>query len=443
VTDADAENDDLLVLVDSLERLLKTATTDFKTTCDLCGKKKVKALELHSKAHAQALLWKTMQGKEEAKADEVKVDDAEGIESITQKHNTALQNKRLVLVNEMSSTRDNFRSNFDKIKSYITDDTLLIEPKGRDAYQINNISNFLLFTNHRDAIIVEESDRRYAVFEMSTCRKGDWAYWKTLHDSCMNQDVANAFYSYLLDFPAVQLRNIPETELRKEMMSLSKPSPLKFLDAVNASPEERQEVLGNLVSAERKVKGNVFYNAYVRWCQDSGERAVSSTKFGLAMKQKLEHKRGKTGLQYTLLPALETTQLTKNPSLKKKPKQKTKTKPKPQEDELFSDTDEEAVAMEARIAAFEVEEKNRPKDESVALTDWQGNPVEFGPESQHYPVSAGRFSRRTLAQYGNDPERVLQERGLVLPLTLENVRGQVSKISMATIMDKKGMLVFP
>ncbi|MCG7853583.1 MAG: DUF5906 domain-containing protein, partial [Methanosarcinaceae archaeon] len=159
------------------------------------------------------------------------VADMVGIQSITQKHNTAIQGKRVVVINEMSSTRDEFKSNFDKIKSYITDPVITIEPKGVNPYSIDNIGNYMLFTNHRDAIIVEESDRRYAIFEMSTVRINDIEYFGMLERECFNQDVADSFYTYLLDYPnKVDVRNIPDTALRREMMSLSKSTPLKFLD---------------------------------------------------------------------------------------------------------------------------------------------------------------------------------------------------------------------
>ncbi len=72
------------------------------------------------------------------------------------------QGKRLVNINEMSSTKDEFKANFDTMKSYITEPTVKIEPKGVDSYTIKNISNFVLFTNHRGAIIVEADDRRYS-----------------------------------------------------------------------------------------------------------------------------------------------------------------------------------------------------------------------------------------------------------------------------------------
>ena len=223
--------------------------------------------------------------------------ESQGVGSITQKHNTAIQNKRLVVINEMSSTRDEFKSNFDKIKTYISDPVVQLEPKGVDPFQINNIGNYILFTNHRDAIIIEESDRRYAVFEMSSIHINDTAYFANLADKCFNQEVANAFYTYLLDFPAVNIRVIPDTDLRREMMTISKSTPLKFLDAIR----EEQLVQDDIT----EVFANELYQKYADWCKNSGERSITSTKFGLVIKTRLELRRTKNGIKYTLPPPLQ------------------------------------------------------------------------------------------------------------------------------------------
>jgi len=215
-----------------------------------------------------------------------------GIQGVTQKHNTAIRNKRLVVVNEMSSTKDEFKANFDKIKSLITDPRISIEPKGVDSYQIDNISNFILFSNHRDAIIVEEKDRRYAVFEMSDIHRNDTTYFDMLEDKCFNQETYDAFYTYLLDFPTVSIRTIPDTELRREMINLSKATPLKFLDAV---------VDEGLFDGETEVSATVFYQRYAEWCRENGERNVyTSTKFGTCLKGKIEKKRMRSGMVYVL-----------------------------------------------------------------------------------------------------------------------------------------------
>jgi hypothetical protein len=223
---------------------------------------------------------------------DINVCEVAGIQSITQKHNTCLQNKRLVCINEMSSTKDEFKANFDKIKMLITDTHLQIEPKGVNPYEIDNISNFLLFSNHRDAIIIEEEDRRYATFEMSNCHKGDHDYFNNLADKCFNQETADAFYTYLLEFPAVELKNIPDTELRAEMINLSKPTPLKFYAAIY---EDEIYEIGEQIQATE------LYNKYVNWCQANGERSIyTNTKFGTTISRKLSKSRSGKGKYYII-----------------------------------------------------------------------------------------------------------------------------------------------
>lgn len=217
-----------------------------------------------------------------------------GIASITQKHNTAIQGKRLIVVNEMSSTRDEFKSNFDKIKSYITDPTISIEPKGVNPYQVDNISNYVLFTNHRDAIIVEERDRRYAIFEMSDAHINDWDYFKSIREQCFNQEVADAFYTYLLDLgdDKVSLNRIPNTSLRNEMINLSKPTPLKFLDYALGDGKEA------VWDSETQLPALTFYNKYVEWCRENGERSHTSTKFGTHVRDHIVKRHSRTGNVY-------------------------------------------------------------------------------------------------------------------------------------------------
>jgi hypothetical protein len=228
------------------------------------------------------------------------VAETQGIQSISQKHNTIIQNKRLVVINEMSSTRDEFKSNFDKIKTYITDPVIQIEPKGVDPYSIDNIANFILFTNHRDSIIIEDSDRRYAVFEMSSVHRNDVDYFSMLHDACFNQETANAFYTYLLEFKSDNIHKIPESKLKNEMKDISKPSALKFIDAILIKEDSSSILEYSDFTNATSISATVLYNKYSEWCRTNGERAVSSTKFGISAKQKIESKHTKKGRVYII-----------------------------------------------------------------------------------------------------------------------------------------------
>jgi len=220
-----------------------------------------------------------------------------GINSITQKHNNVIENKRLVVVNEMSSTKEEFKSNFDKIKSYISDPTISIEPKGLSPYSIDNIGNYILCTNHRDSIIVEKTDRRYAIFEVSNKYRGNIEYFNNLAKKCFNQGTADEFYTYLLNFDCVNIKNIITTELKKELISISQPTPLKFIDAITEQP---------LKDYNKTIPAADLYAEYRGWCLCNGEKNIyTSTKFGICMKGVLEKKKTNKGAVYILPPDVD------------------------------------------------------------------------------------------------------------------------------------------
>lgn len=220
----------------------------------------------------------------------------EGVDRATGRFNMNLKFKRLVNVNEMSSNRETFRDNFNIMKARITEGTMSLEPKGIDPFPARNIGNYVLFTNHKDAISVEESDRRYAIFEMGKKYINDFAFFEELRRVCFTQDVADEFYTYLLDFKRVNLKQIINTDLREELKQLSKSSPLRFLDAIGEDPELRSQVLPDGVS---RVSTGLLYQQYKMWCEACGERGIqTSTKFGTTIGLKLEKVKSSGRISY-------------------------------------------------------------------------------------------------------------------------------------------------
>ena len=224
-----------------------------------------------------------------------------GVENVVQKHNTYIQGKRLVIINEMASTRDEFRSNFDKLKPFITDPYLKIEPKGINPYTIDNIGNYILCSNHSDSIILEETDRRYAIFKVSNKYMQNTEYFEDLTEQCYNQSTADAFYSYLLNFDEVDINTIPNTKARQEIINLSKPNALKFLDYLKEEPLTRFNQETNESENIKTIKPIELYEKYKNWCNHNGERnIITNTKFGLIIKDKLVRKHTKLGNIYIL-----------------------------------------------------------------------------------------------------------------------------------------------
>lgn len=78
--------------------------------------------------------------------------------------NTFLTSSVLILVNELEEIDARKRYEIvSKLKSYITESTQTVEPKGVDAYAAEVFSNFILFSNREDALHIKDDSRRFFV----------------------------------------------------------------------------------------------------------------------------------------------------------------------------------------------------------------------------------------------------------------------------------------
>lgn len=205
-----------------------------------------------------------------------------GLKKITQKHNTILGGKMFSFISEAENKTNNKCLNdedSETLKSLITDITTIIEPKGVDSFQTNNHCNFVLTTNSNHPFQVQEGDRRHAMFETSKVVKGV-EYFDDLLENIMNQEMGDAFYTMArLSKPLCNIKNLPDTEFRRDNLSNSKARGTIFFDDI---------VDNNIYIPRSKLKikeGHIyigvseFYLIYKRWYND--------TKNGLEWSSKL------------------------------------------------------------------------------------------------------------------------------------------------------------
>jgi len=69
-----------------------------------------------------------------------------------------------VLCNEIKGDFRDGNAMYEKLKMYITDDTIRIEEKGVQAYEIKNYFNTILFSNNKTPLQIQGGDRRYSIF---------------------------------------------------------------------------------------------------------------------------------------------------------------------------------------------------------------------------------------------------------------------------------------
>lgn len=140
----------------------------------------------------------------------------------------------VVAVEEIRISGTNKYEVLDRMKPFITNDTVQIEEKGRDHRTVPNFTNYLLLTNHKDAIPLTEGDRRYCVlfsrvqseqqlFNELGGESGASDYFTMLFDETKRR--CDALAKFLNDYQVSASFNpqgrAPETEARKKMMNIA------------------------------------------------------------------------------------------------------------------------------------------------------------------------------------------------------------------------------
>jgi hypothetical protein len=140
----------------------------------------------------------------------------------------------LAIVEEIRIAGTNKYEVLDKLKPIISNATIQIEEKGRDHRTVPNFTSYFLLTNHKDAVPLQDGDRRYcALFSRVQSEEqlyaelggveGTKAYFDRLFDSTRKN--IGAIARFLLDYsiPASfdPTGRAPETSARREMKALS------------------------------------------------------------------------------------------------------------------------------------------------------------------------------------------------------------------------------
>jgi hypothetical protein len=223
-----------------------------------------------------------------------------GLSNLTCRFNSSLMDKLFINPDELSAQDGSYHNDFDTMKKIITDPTISIEIKGGKKFDHPNFMNILGTTNHEHTIKIENSDRRYYVVECSDEFVGNIKYFEKLYKS-LNQETADHFISWVVNFKdVVAVRVAPLTKIKEEMCRASLTSVERFMLEVEEEFEEQKELeWGGFTGLKKKilsegegwVSSNKVYSIYVSWCEENGEKKLSSRMFSKFMKKKYKHKR--------------------------------------------------------------------------------------------------------------------------------------------------------
>jgi hypothetical protein len=204
------------------------------------------------------------------------------INDLTGGFNSIIENKKLVICNELKDTEKNtMYTDYDTLKSLWTDREHFIGEKFVAKRQITSFLNGILITNHHFKL--EDSDRRYFCLECSDKYIGKIEeYFKPLYESFDEEFYDNLFTFFMTrDISKFVPQLFPETKLRKEYKYMSMDSVAEFVE------EHKEELKKNGM-----IRGEA-YKKYKDWCENIGYKHASLKLFVSKIKNKCyEGKRG-------------------------------------------------------------------------------------------------------------------------------------------------------
>lgn len=192
-----------------------------------------------------------------------------GQEQLEEKHNDWCSAKLFMIGDEVIARNELYHQK-NKLKAFITGDTIQINPKYLPIRTERNHVNVVFLSNEDQPLVLEESDRRYFVVYTPHMHKGD--LYQRVAD-CLDNGGAEAFYAHLLGldlhgFNAFAMP--PMTTAKRNLIALS------------LRPEHRfvyEWICGHLSVPLSPCTAGQLFRVFEHWTLQNRERLVSQRKF--------------------------------------------------------------------------------------------------------------------------------------------------------------------
>ena len=207
-----------------------------------------------------------------------------GLGPLAQRFNGITRDKIFGDLAELTSAGEEFTPTQDRLKTIITDNQICIENKGFEPIIIDNFVNLMATTNNTHNVRITKYDRRYAMFQSSSCHRGDVQYFNYFHNLYKNQDnkisldAGNHVFSFFRHYPEedmVCLRNIPNTPLRQANIDFSVNSADRFFKDLDKFDIFSIRKIGTEWVSDK----DGLYTQYAEYCNESQIKKFSRPSF--------------------------------------------------------------------------------------------------------------------------------------------------------------------
>jgi hypothetical protein len=148
------------------------------------------------------------------------------------------------------------------LKAIITEDTFVIEPKGKEAFTVDNHIN-VAFASNRDWIVPAGlEERRFCVFDVSDRHMRDYDYFAKIDEEWKNGGrEAMMLDLYCEDYDIYDLRNFPRTSALLDQIIHSMPPTKQFW---------HERLAAGIWAHELSIDN--LYDGFLTFCRDNGTR---------------------------------------------------------------------------------------------------------------------------------------------------------------------------
>ena len=183
------------------------------------------------------------------------------------------------------------------LKGLITEQTLMIERKGVDAFQAPNRLGIAMSSNNDWVIPASANARRYLVLDVPGDRIDDRPYFKNLLAAIDGDETAALFHHLLnLDLSDFEIRDVPRTKALGEQKLLSGDSVQQWWFACLRHGSVELPMLGKDRDAAAALDANVKWatgysrellrTLYFDWCRHRGiSRSANEAMFGKQLRK--------------------------------------------------------------------------------------------------------------------------------------------------------------
>lgn len=216
-----------------------------------------------------------------------------GQEALDGRFTGILINKLFVVANEVISSTNRSAETANKVKPWITDETIPVERKHHEAEQVTNNFNIIFTSNDEKPILIEPKDRRYSFFKSRRLPTG---LGEQLNDDLIGSKVhLAAFLDHLLRRQVkVKYGELYLTKERSQLIKDSLPSWDKFVADIQddgflsvasawedgAPPAQPREA----VFKDQFVLASTLREIYQDYCRRFGIKPGSAAHLGAAMR---------------------------------------------------------------------------------------------------------------------------------------------------------------